>query len=411
MSSPVLYNSTSPKNLLTGHAGLGQIQSSWYELGLARIIDECTGKARGYLPSLLLLVAVAKHAIGYKSNAAISKESREDPLLLKITGFVVKQFTLSRVYERLGEEEIKRINRTRVKSLVKRGRIRGNFIAIDSTHEEIKRTKGFEGWSVGHTGEGDEKPGYRSVFTFDVISHEWITFSQRTASFYEGYDLLPLVLETKELLGKSFMLLMDAGFHSVERFAELLAQDVQFIIRAREDIKVREPHKEFTTVQQEIDSTPPQKVFKYDDLGVVYSWSKTVYLDNCAHKFRLVVAYKKTERGIEKCALLCSDLAIEPRMVIELYEKRWGVETFFDYLKNDLFLEKFCKHDFAGIRAHVFVCALAYGLLILARGPESNAKPATVINCIVNRPANFEIFTGRLVLYYTNAIVQFDWGR
>lgn len=407
MQKPNLDNSASLKNL-TGHAGLGQLRSLWYGLDLAKSVDDNSCKKRGYLLSLLVFVGVAKHAIGCGSNAAVSGETEHDSLLRGMTGFIVKQFTLNRAYGYLGEETIHAINKKRLRELMKRGRINGDYIAIDSTHEEIKRTKGFKGWSIGHTGEGDEKPGYRSVFTYDVIKDEWITFSQRTASFYEGHDLLPLVRETKELLGKAFTLIMDAGFHSVERFEELLAEDVHFIINAREDIKVRAPHKEFQTVKQELEGLSPAKLFKYGD---GYFWSKVVYLDNCSRKFRLIVVHKRTG-GDEprEYALLTSDLSLAPQRVIELYTKRWRIEKFFDYLKNDLALESFCRRDFDGIRAHVFVCALAYSLLMMLRGPESISKPATIVRKLVNYPASFEIIGCVLILQTSAEVVKLDWG-
>lgn len=409
MHPPALFNGSSPKNL-TGHAGLGQLQSLWHGLGLAKSIDENSGKKRGYLLSLLVFVGVAKHATGCQSNAAISDESETDSLMQAITGFVVKQFTLNRAYGYLGESEIAAINRRRVKALMKRGRIDGDYIAIDSTHEEIKRTRGFKGWSVGHTGEGDEKPGYRSVFTFDVVKDEWITFSHRTASFFEGHDLLPLVRETKGLLGKTFTLIMDAGFHSIDRFEELLDEGIHFVINLREDIRVREPHREFQTVRQELEGLSPARLFKYGDEG--YYWSKIVYLANSPRKFRLVVVHKQTkgEDKLKDYALLTSDLSLSPRMVIELYTRRWRIEKFFDYLKNDLGLEAFCRRDFNGIRAHVFVCALAYSLLMMVRGPESRSKPSTIIRKNVNRPASFWVVGAALVLWTTSAIVKVDWG-
>jgi type IV secretory pathway protease TraF len=51
-------------------------------------------------------------------------------------------------------KKIKAINRKRVKVLKKRKQIKGDYVAIDKLHKEIKRTKGFESWSVGHTGGG-----------------------------------------------------------------------------------------------------------------------------------------------------------------------------------------------------------------------------------------------------------------
>jgi len=173
---------------------------------------------------------------------------------------------------------------------------------------------------------------------YDVLNNMAIDASIRNkvkqdGSTLKAYDERTLAIEHMSYCTKEDLVIFDRGYPSYELFAKY-AQKTNFLCRLKSTSFSRAkslfaPHCEYKDIILEINA--PKKLrdtLRKDDLPV---------------KMKIRFVQVILENGtVEVLATnILSDEVLQISDFMELYARRWGIETYYDVLKNRLSLENF----------------------------------------------------------------------
>jgi hypothetical protein len=173
---------------------------------------------------------------------------------------------------------------------------------------------------------------------YDVMNNMAIDATIRNkvkqeGSILEAYDERTLAIEHMSYCGKEDLVIFDRGYPSYELFARY-AQKTNFLCRLKKTSFIRAkslfaPHCEHKDIILEINA--PKKL--RDDLRK----------DNLPVKMKIRFVQVILENGtVEVLATNILDgEVLQTSDFMELYARRWGIETYYDVLKNRLSLENF----------------------------------------------------------------------
>jgi len=171
------------------------------------------------------------------------------------------------------------------------------------------------------------------------------------------------------------LILADRGFYSKTNLELFSASSNRYIIPVPNNIKeckeavkdltykdifVHEGNGKLTTVDWKVDTYPTYKVFVFRDKD---EWAKE------ATNYLLEVKSGKESYTMEKYeqikdffgvyVLRTNDMTMEAEDVFAWYKKRWCIETFYNYFKNDADCSAFYQHDYCKIQGLSFVLMIS----------------------------------------------------
>lgn len=227
-------------------------------------------------------------------------------------------------------------------------------------------------------GESKNQVKGRSSVLYDVLNHYVLDSS--LASLNEGER--KLALGHLDYVKKSDLIIYDRGYPSTEFIREHFSQKIDFLIRAKLDFNL--------TIKAFVKSKLSSKIVTFNSSG---STEKPV-------KVRLVkVILSSGEKEILITSLL--DKKEYPSKIFkELYFKRWGVETFYDELKNKLKLEHFSGYAYNSIMQDFYIAMFVSNLqsLIVGNLEETiNKNSRTKYKYKVNSSLSYGFLKDRIV--------------
>lgn len=173
---------------------------------------------------------------------------------------------------------------------------------------------------------------------YDVMNNMAIDATIRNKVKQEGnslkaYDERTLAIEHLAYCNKEDLVIFDRGYPSYELFARY-AQKTNFLCRLKSTSFIRAkslfaPHCEHKDIILEINA--PKKL--RDDLRKEYLPVKI--------KIRFVQVTLDNDTVEVLATNILSDEVLQTSDFMELYARRWGIETYYDVLKNRLSLENF----------------------------------------------------------------------
>jgi hypothetical protein len=183
-----------------------------------------------------------------------------------------------------------------------------------------------------------EVPQGRASVLFDVLNNIAVdsSFTNKNNSKENDlitYDERTLALEHLEYCTKEDLVVMDRGYHSYELFVKY-AQKTNFLVRL--------PKSTFSKAKFLFDAHS-QKKDVILEINAPKTIKETLKKENLATKLKVRFVQVILDNGtVEVLAtnILDSDI-IQTSDFKELYAKRWGIETYYDLIKNRLNLENF----------------------------------------------------------------------
>ena len=225
---------------------------------------------------------------------------------------------------------------------------------------------------AGRLQEGLENSGKKAVkysMAFDgILPCEFQTFTTPSYSS-EDFALPKVVLShVKKEVNHSNIYILDRGLQSSRTMKSFSQESIRFICRAKENRKFIELDS-FITEKQKIDLgesilIKDAKVQIYggaqikNELGNISSKQELVETE-----FRLVIIESK-EKG-EQYWFLSNDFDLSAMEIAQAYKKRWDIEVFFRFIKQELNVSHLVSLNKNGIQVMMYMTLIVAMLILI----------------------------------------------
>lgn len=186
--------------------------------------------------------------------------------------------------------------------------------------------------------------------------------------FFKNQDHLSEEIALKEMIQSQThdsrsLIVFDRGLRSRQTLCELKGSKTQFVTRQNDNTR-------YELVRQHAE-VPPDAIN-----GLRFIQDSIVYLYSDGHKlvheeFRLIEA--AVEKDGKKLLFLTNILFLEVSHIAEIYRKRWDIEVFFRFLKQEMNLTHFVCNDLNAIQVMIY-CTLISAMLILVYKKQNNIQ-------------------------------------
>ena len=239
-----------------------------------------------------------------------------------------------------------------------------NLIRVDSTIVADTCAKLTEGI--------DQKSGKKLVkfsFSFDGILPSGVeVFTGQKYSSEEAALPEAILKQVKKEEHHENIYVIDRGLQSTRVMKDFDEKSVKFIIRSKENRK-------FEEIESFLDGKKSQK---WDDWEVMKDSKVKLYTGkpvlnkrgNIHHReekvetcFRLVVI--KNEKKDKEFWFLTNEFELSAKEIADYYRKRWDIEVFFRFLKQELNLSHLVSMNKNGIEVMIYMTMIASMLLLI----------------------------------------------
>lgn len=239
-----------------------------------------------------------------------------------------------------------------------------NLIRVDSTIVADTCAKLKEGI--------DQKSGKKLVkfsFSFDGILPSGVeVFTGQKYSSEEAALPEAILKQVKKEEHHENIYVIDRGLQSTRVMKDFDEKSVKFIIRSKENRK-------FEEIGSFLDGKKSQK---WDDWEVMKDSKVKLYtgkpvlnkrgnIHHCEEKvetcFRLVVI--KNEKKDKEFWFLTNEFELSAKEIADYYRKRWDIEVFFRFLKQELNLSHLVSMNKNGIEVMIYMTMIASMLLLI----------------------------------------------
>lgn len=248
-----------------------------------------------------------------------------------------------------------------------REREKYNLIRVDSSMVSESAGKLMEGL--------DNKSGKKAVkysIAFDGVlpCHSDVFTSPNYSS--EDIALPEAVMgHVKKETNHQNIYVLDRGLQSTRTMKAFSTDDVTFICRAKENRKFVELES-FVIENQDLDLGESNllrdcKVQLYTGILVDNKRGKKHYKEELLDShFRLVVVESKAEEG-KKYWFLTNDFKLSAKEIAQAYRRRWDIEVFFRFLKQELNVSHLVSLNKNGIQVMLYMTLIVAMLVLMYR--------------------------------------------
>ena len=239
-----------------------------------------------------------------------------------------------------------------------------NLIRVDSTIVADTCNKLKEGI--------DQKSGKKLVkfsFSFDGILPSGVeVFTAQKYSSEESALPQAILKHTLKEIGHDNIYVIDRGLQSTRTMKEFDKESIKFIIRSKENRK-------FEEIETYLDVENP---LKWEDWRLVKDSKVKLFTGkpilnkrgNIHHReekveteFRLVII--KNEKTNKEFWFLTNEFELSAKEITDYYRKRWDIEVFFRFMKQELNLSHLVSLNKNGIEVMVYMTMIASMLLLI----------------------------------------------
>jgi len=151
------------------------------------------------------------------------------------------------------------------------------------------------------------------------------------------------------------VILFDRGVRKRKTFCEFCDKDISFVTRLHENVRYNEIQK-----FKEVDGRKTETLLLKKDIIVKLIGEKNAPTKN---EFRLIMSTSlKTKQPI---LFLTNIFDLNAREITDLYKKRWEIEVFFKFLKQELNFKHFVSRSENGIKVMMYATLILASLLLI----------------------------------------------
>lgn len=151
-------------------------------------------------------------------------------------------------------------------------------------------------------------------------------------------------------LSKNHIHIFDRGYYNYSWYDDLTENNIKFITRGTKNAKVME--------ERLLNSYPQNDIY---DAEVVLGTSVSKNLTKFPYR---EITVHPSDEG-ESVTFITNIFDLETEDIINLYKKRWEIETFFKWIKQNLKIKKFIGYNDNAVRIQIFTSLISYMLLFL----------------------------------------------
>ena len=234
--------------------------------------------------------------------------------------------------------------------------------------------------SVGKLMEGLDSGGGKKAVKYSVAFDGILPCSSSvfTSRSYSSEDIaLPeaVMSHVKKERNHQNIYVMDRGLQSTRTMKSFSKDSVTFICRAKENRKYVELDS-FLTENQDLDLgesilISDRKVQLYTGVPIQNKRGNIHYREELVDTpFRLVVVESKLEEG-KKYWFLTNDFKLSAKEIAQAYRRRWDIEVFFRFIKQELNVSHLVSLNKNGIQVMLYM-TLIVAMLVLVYKKANN---------------------------------------
>lgn len=247
-----------------------------------------------------------------------------------------------------------------------------NLIHVDSSIVSDTAGKLQEGFKYNHT----DKKVVKYTVAFDGILP--CCSSVFTSSTYSSEDIaLPEVVtrHAKQESGHKSIYVLDRGLQSTRTMKAFGKDKVTFICRAKENRKHVEI-KSLIKQGQDLDYGKTKllkdsKVYLYTGVPVKNKKGNTHYREELVEEpFRLIIVQDK-EKQEEYYWFITNNFELSAKELAQAYRKRWDIEVFFRFIKQELNVSHLISLNKNGIEVMLYMTLIVAMLILMYKHANS----------------------------------------
>jgi hypothetical protein len=186
--------------------------------------------------------------------------------------------------------------------------------------------------------------------------------------FFKDQDHLGEEVALKEMIlsqthDSGSLIVFDRGIKSRQTFCDLKKLKTQFVTRLNENSR----YKYLRQHAEVPDKSVGDLQFIQDSIVYLYGDGSKLFKE----EFRLIEV--KTKKDEKKLFFLTNVLSEDAQTIADVYRKRWDIEVFFRFLKQEMNLTHFVCNDVNAIMVMIY-CTLITAMLILVFKKQNDIK-------------------------------------
>lgn len=187
---------------------------------------------------------------------------------------------------------------------------------------------------------------------------------------------------------KSSIVTFDRGVQKKKTFVKLSNENILFVTRIKTNVK----HyiiKHFKVPENEVS----QSVQIHEDIEVNFSdWkSKKILLE----PFRLIKA--KIKASNEDIYFVTNNFELEAYEISDIYRKRWEIEVFFRFIKQQLNFSQLINRNLNGIKVMVYM-TLILAMMIIIYKKKNNLKGFKIVKMKISNELQKDLIKEIVIL-------------
>lgn len=186
-------------------------------------------------------------------------------------------------------------------------------------------------------------------------------------------------------IDKNDFVIFDRGLAAGKTFAEFSENDITFITRVNPGRKV----KNLKTIESadEVTGRKSETLIVLSDQRVLLNNSKTKTFFKV--EFRLIKA--KSLKTKEDIWFLTNDFTTDAIDITELYRRRWEIEVFFRFIKQELNFKHFLSRTLNGLKSYLYM-VLILSILLLIYKISNNRSGYKIVKMYFTHELENEVF-------------------
>ena len=327
------------------------------DLAVSTKVDKYAKKLDGKTVFNLLIHCI----LSYKDNSFRRMENHFESLSFAYVNQDNKKVKYNSISERLSSMDVSFFRKLYLESLNRYSQLvpknKSNLVRYDSTIVSLSSKLLKIGYNVKGTASKYNQVKYSIGYSeLPVIAY----FYTEQSFTSENLALKKVILEhDKE--NKDHIRVFDRGISSRKTYDELVKNKMPFVSRVNPNAKFEQVEKQTikTKIIDELEFLEDSKAYLFTEKGK-------------AKKIVRLIKTKQLKTDKEIC-FVTSIMDSTPEQIANLYKKRWEIETFFKFIKQELNFSHFINRSKNGIEI-VLYCTLIAAILLLVYKNLNNLK-------------------------------------